>query len=196
MQYEIARRTEFDGSKLQAMHTLRAQVFKYKKGWDVTLIAGMEIDGYDALNPFYMLINSQTQPNDVQGCWRLLPTTGPYMLKDTFPELLAATAPEASDVWELSRFAVAAGQQSTMQFSNLTFEAIKEVISFGIRNGIKTYVTVTTVGIERMLLKAGLEIGRLGTPLQIGVEKAVALTIDLGDLTRKALGLNGVVQYP
>jgi len=99
MQYEIARRTEFDGSKLQAMHTLRAQVFKYKKGWDVTLIAGMEIDGYDALNPFYMLINSQAQPNDVQGCWRLLPTTGPYMLKDTFPELLAATAPEASDVW-------------------------------------------------------------------------------------------------
>ncbi len=41
------------------------------------------------------------------GSWRLLPTTGPYMLRDVFPQLLhGVAAPAAADTWEISRFAV------------------------------------------------------------------------------------------
>ena len=47
------------------------------------------------------------EEDEVLGCWRLLPTTGPNMLKDTFPQLLHGhPAPHQTDVWELSRFAV------------------------------------------------------------------------------------------
>jgi len=49
--------------------------------------------------------------NAVVGCWRLLPTTGPYMLKDIFSHLLwGKPAPEQPDVWEISRFAIAGGE--------------------------------------------------------------------------------------
>ncbi len=65
------------------MHKLRAKVFKGRMGWDVPVISGMEIDGYDAIDPMYMLMRA---PEGVLcGCWRLLPTEGPYMLKDSFP---------------------------------------------------------------------------------------------------------------
>lgn len=53
---QIGRREEFDKKLLGEMHKLRAQVFKERKGWDVSVIDEMEIDGYDALSPYYMLI--------------------------------------------------------------------------------------------------------------------------------------------
>ena len=51
---QIGRREEFDKKLLGEMHKLRAQVFKERKGWDVSVIDEMEIDGYDALSPYYM----------------------------------------------------------------------------------------------------------------------------------------------
>ncbi|WP_166362170.1 acyl-homoserine-lactone synthase [Pseudomonas akapageensis] len=186
MHFEIGKRDCFKNSTLFAMHKLRADVFKARKGWDIPLIGEMEIDGYDALNPFYMLI--QGSEDDVQGCWRILPTTGPYMLKDTFPMLLNGRhAPEADDVWELSRFAIDARQKGSMKFSDFSLEAIKAIVAFGVQNRIRSYVTVTTVAIERMLRRAGLQINRFGPPVEIGVETAVALEIDLGITTQNAL---------
>jgi acyl homoserine lactone synthase len=53
--------------------------------------------------------------------------------------------------------------------------------------GIKQYVIVTTVSVERMLRKAGLAVDRFGPPIRIGVENTVALTIDIGEKTHEAL---------
>lgn len=188
MNFEIGKRDHFNNSTLFAMHKLRANVFKTRKGWDIPLIGEMEIDGYDALNPFYMMIQGSEDNTAVEGCWRILPTTGPYMLKDTFPLLLnGRQAPEANDVWELSRFAIDAKQKGSMKFSDFSLEAIKAIVNFGVQNQINYYVTVTTVAIERMLRRAGLQINRFGPPAQIGVETAVALEIDLGLVTQNAL---------
>lgn len=90
---QIASRREFDIEDLGEMHKLRAKIFKERMGWDVPLMSGMEIDGYDAIEPFYMMIKKTG--GILMGCWRILPTTGPYMLKDSFAELLYGnTAPE------------------------------------------------------------------------------------------------------
>src|SRR3546814_13625445 len=43
----------------------------------------------------------------VVGTWRMLPTTGPYMLRDVFPQLLDGLPPPCGPrIWEGSRFAV------------------------------------------------------------------------------------------
>lgn len=58
----------------------------------------MEVDVFDAWRPVYLL--QKNEDNRVQGCVRLLPTTGPNMLRDTFPALLegqAAPAAPAAD---------------------------------------------------------------------------------------------------
>ena len=91
--------------ELAEMHRLRYRVFKERLGWDVEVSGDMEIDEFDACRPAYLL---QTDDEDrIQGCVRLLPTTGPTMLRDTFPLLLDGQPAPASDtIWESSRFGV------------------------------------------------------------------------------------------
>ena len=137
------------------------------------------MDGYDALEPLYMMIR-EPGGGTLRGCWRLLPTEGPYMLKDSFSQLLhGQDAPEHAGIWELSRFAIETDGNSRFGFSEITMESIAEIISHGYHAGIDQYVTVTTTAIERLLRRAGVVTRRFGAPLQIGVERAVALYVDV-----------------
>lgn len=182
----IGTRQEFDNDHINAMYRLRASVFRDRMGWDIPTIAGMEIDGYDALGPHYMLIQDSTK--QVRGCWRLMPTEGPNMLKNTFPQLLdGRDAPVGRHIWELSRFAIETEGEQTFGFADLTMHAIHELVTFADRMGITRYVTVTTTPIERLLRRTGIDVSRLGPPMQIGVERAVALDIAVSPKTRNAL---------
>ncbi|MFI8608140.1 acyl-homoserine-lactone synthase [Pseudomonas sp. NPDC077649] len=184
MLISIERRNNINPQALNDMHKLRARVFKARKKWDLPLINGMEIDGYDALDPYYMIISRDAEQSYVCGCWRILPTTGPNMLAHTFPELLhGQPAPCSKSIWELSRFAIEAPHDNQFGFSQGTTQAIHAIVNFAIRRGVKQFVTVTTVGVEKMLIRLGLDINRFGPALQVGVERAVALRIDLNDRT-------------
>lgn len=187
MNIEINSRTNFDNLSLTNMHLLRAKIFRDKKSWDVSVIGGMEIDGYDALNPYYMILQNESRDH-AWGCWRMLPTTGPNMLADTFPELLAgAPAPCSDDIWELSRFVITHHDGRSYSFSEQSLMAIKAVIDFGVERKLRQFVTVTTVGVEKLLIRLGLSVRRLGPAAKIGVERAVALSIDLNEKTLSAL---------
>src|SRR6185437_10908809 len=90
---------------LTDMHRLRYRVFKERLGWDVETAGDLEIDEFDALQPAYLLL--RTEDGRLAGCVRLLPSSGPTMLRDTFPALLpSGPMLEAHDVWESSRFAL------------------------------------------------------------------------------------------
>ena len=87
------------------MHRLRYRVFKKRLSWDVQFSDDLEIDEFDALRPAYLL--QRAGDGRVQGCVRLLPSTGPTMLRSTFPILLDGAAfPASSTIWESSRFAL------------------------------------------------------------------------------------------
>ena len=73
--------------ELTEMHRLSYRIFKERLGWDVQVSGEMEIDEFDACRPAYLL--QRDDDGRIQGCTRLLPTTGPTMLRDTFPVLLA-----------------------------------------------------------------------------------------------------------
>jgi acyl homoserine lactone synthase len=139
----------------------------------------MEIDGYDALEPHYMMMR---EPGEgiLRGCWRLLPTDGLYMLKDSFPQLLhGQAAPCDEHIWELSRFAIETGGSGHFGFSEITMESFAAILRYGHDRGIERYVTVTTTAMERLLRRGGIVIERLGPPVVIGVETAVALYVDI-----------------
>jgi acyl homoserine lactone synthase len=186
MKIQIAARKDFTSPDLVEMHQLRAKVFKDRLGWEVPVSGGMEIDGYDALEPLYMMIREPGE-GALRGCWRLLPTEGPYMLKDSFAELLhGEAAPQNARIWELSRFAIETTPDSRYGFSEITMESFGEMIRYGRSHGIDRFVTVTTTGFERLLRRAGVVITRLGEPEQIGIEKAVALYVEV-EATYRAL---------
>jgi acyl homoserine lactone synthase len=183
LQIDIAARREFQSRDLWEMHTLRAKVFQGRLGWEVPVLSGMEIDAYDALDPHYMLMREPgagAKAGILRGCWRLLPTEGPYMLKDSFPQLLLGQpAPCDEHIWELSRFAIETGGSGHFGFSEMTMESISAIIRYGHERGIERYVTVTTTAIERLLRRAGVVTERLGPPVVIGIETAVALYVDI-----------------
>lgn len=72
-------------------------------------------------------------------------------------------------------------------FSQGTVQAIHAIVNFALGCGVKQFVTVTTVGVEKMLIRLGLDASRFGPALQVGVERAVALRIELNDRTTAAL---------
>jgi len=177
MQIRIAPRGAFKSNELCEMHLLRAKVFRGRLGWEVPVLSGMEIDGYDALEPAYMQMR---EGDTLLGCWRLLPTEGPYMLKDSFPQLLdGQAAPSHPQIWELSRFALETGGGGGFGFSDMTMESIEAVIRHAHEQALLRYVTVTTTAIERMLRRAGVVITRIGAPQQVGIERAVALYVEI-----------------
>src|SRR5687768_18329785 len=73
-----------DQRAVLGMYRLRHEVFHDRLGWEVTTDNGMEHDEFDHADPVYVL--AKGDEGEVLGCWRLLPTTGPNMLKDTFPQ--------------------------------------------------------------------------------------------------------------
>jgi acyl homoserine lactone synthase len=156
---------------LHQMHRIRKTVFKDRLGWDVTVSGELEVDEYDSLGPSYLL--SIERHGTVNGCVRLLPTTGPNMLRDIFPSFVTRAAmPHGERVWEASRFAVSGNTTATEAgLSQTTYELLIGVLKFAVSNGITT--------MERILRRAGWELDRLGPARRIGNTIAMAGQLDV-----------------
>lgn len=176
--------------RLDGMFKLRHEVFRERLNWDVGSVQGRERDRFDDLDPIYIVCE---QDGDVLGSWRLLPTVGPYMLKDVFPELLhGAPAPEATDVWEISRFAVSkrvAGNDSLGTLRAVTHLLLEQLFTFAARRNLSRIVAVSDVRFERILKRSGLLTNRFGPPLQVGITKAVAGYADVSELNLRRMQL-------
>ena len=177
---------------MNGMFSLRHKVFSERLGWDVKSDDGMERDYFDGLDPTYVLVKDEKDV--VEGCWRVLPTTGPYMLKDVFPMLLRGEeVPCDPTIWEISRFAVMpAGSEEGVQagIHPATIEILRQGYKFAIENGIKRYVAVTSVAMERFLVRmVGVPMTRLGDKKSqhVGKTLSVACWIDVDERLYKAL---------
>ena len=183
-----------DAVTLNAMFQFRHKVFYERLRWEVPIKNGIERDFYDELNPVYLVAKNTC--GVVEGCWRLLPTTGPYMLKNTFPQLLYGDkAPEDPTIWEMSRLAVLPSNSSErvqVTLNAITFDLIRTVYEFSIQNGIRRYVLVTSVAVERLLTRIGFPIHRLGNhkPQYIGKVLTVACWVDINEQFRQVVYKN------
>lgn len=168
---------------LDSMFRLRHEVFKERLKWDVGSQSGRERDNFDDLEPVYLVCE---QDGEVLGSWRALPTKGRYMLKDVFPELLYGTpAPEADDVWEVSRFAVSkrvACSGSMAALRTVTNILTEELYKFAMRRELTSLVSVTDVRVERIFNRSGYPTTRFGPPIQIGSTKAVGVYTKISDI--------------
>ncbi len=91
----------------KSMYRDRADQFKTRLGWDVTVNdAGEERDNYDDLNPLYVIW--QKPDGSHGGSMRFLPTTGPTMVNDHFSHLTSGGPITSPLIWECTRFALPA----------------------------------------------------------------------------------------
>ena len=189
------------GDDLAEMYRLRHRVFKERLNWEVGTSGDLELDEFDNAGPAYLL--QRNTANRVQGCVRLLPTTGPTMLRDRFLILLdGEAAPAVSTIWESSRFALDLDHEAPKEPGKIapgTYELFAGMIEFGLAWQLTDIVTVTDVRIERILRRACWPLRRIGSPKQIGPTLSVAgfleVSVDSLHQVRRAGGLKGPVLW-
>ena len=161
----------------------RRRVFVETLGWDLQTRDGMELDQFDRPDTLYMV--SQDDDGAVNGCARLLPTDRPYLLGDVFPELMhGQPIPCSSEVWELSRFAAvdfnARGGSALAQFSSgIAVQLLRQAIACAAEHGAKRLITVSPIGIERLLRHTGVHAHRAGPPLTVDGHPIFACWIEV-----------------
>ncbi|MER9883764.1 acyl-homoserine-lactone synthase [Mesorhizobium sp. M0118] len=183
---------------LHAMHRLRYRVFKERLDWEVRGNGGYEIDSFDALRPQYLLLRGFD--GSVDGCVRLLPSTGPTMLRDTFPVLLEGkTAPGHPSIWESSRFALDIASSAPKGAGGIaiaTYELFAGMIELGLSRQLSHIVTVTDLRMERILRRAGWPLSRIGEPQTIGVTRALAGYLEVSSPILQVVRQNGGIGGP
>lgn len=161
----------------------RHKIFVERLGWDLTTNNGQEIDQFDRTDTIYVV--AKNDAGRILGCARLLPTTSPYLLSEIFPELLNGLPPPSSpDVWELSRFAAVdiddPVTKGGAQFSaSISVALLKEAMRRAHALGAKRLLTVTTLAVERLIRRTGINSHRAGPPLIIDGFPLTACWIEL-----------------
>lgn len=183
IEISIARAGEgaLSAGLLDSMFRLRAEVFHQRLGWDVRVEQGREHDWFDLVGPRYLVAHGGGPQPRALGCCRLLPSLGPNMLRDVFPELLdGGPAPAAPDVLEVSRFAVAEScTEAGVGFSAVPAAMVAAVLQDSASRGANALVGVTSAAFERMLLGLGIELRRLGRARRIGRVLSLAFELPL-----------------
>ncbi|UXH77464.1 acyl-homoserine-lactone synthase [Roseateles amylovorans] len=173
-----------------AIARYRHRVFIESLQWDLPCDPGHEQDEFDAEGATHLAAFDGDQ---VVGYARLLPTLRPYLLATHFANLLnGAAAPQSAEVWELSRFAAGHAAQPgsasdakahTRIGKRVLLEAVRFVMA---RNG-EQLICCTTVAVERLAHRWGVDIERLGPPVRTSAGLLVAARIHCSRQTLEAL---------
>ena len=189
--------------EVDAMFRNRAETFSDRLGWEVVVKDGRERDRFDDANPLY-LVSVDPDTEEYWGSLRLLPTTGPNMLRDVFPQLLAGDFIESATIWESSRIcATVAPGQPHRNRSGVNYVLSELILGIGevaVAAGLTQIVSVFDARIFRVLRGAGCDPQIIGTPQRIGGEMSYAGLFDTGEeplaAFRAAAGIEGSVLAP
>ncbi|MBV1903754.1 MAG: autoinducer synthase [Marinosulfonomonas sp.] len=145
----------------------RADQFSHRLKWDVSVdSAGFERDEYDDMNPLYAIW--VTEAGIHGGSMRFLPTVGPTMVHDHFPQLTGGVHIESPLIWECTRFCLAP-QSARNVTAGLVLAAGEIMENFHLSH----FVGVFDPRMERIYRMFGLNPDVIGTDgtgaAQIGV---------------------------
>jgi N-acyl-L-homoserine lactone synthetase len=166
---------------LAEMYQLRYRIFRDRLGWAIPVSGDMQVDSFDACYPVYLL--QRGDDDQLQGCVRLLPTTGPTMLRDVFPGLLGGQpAPASEAIWEASRFGfdfAANHLRSAAGFARATYELAAGMLEFGLLYRLTDIVGVIDTRLERILSRGHWPARRFGKPQMIGGTLTIAADLKI-----------------
>ena len=164
--------------EMDAMFRNRAEIFGDRLGWEVVVRDGYERDGFDDLNPLY-LVSVDPVTEQYWGSLRLLPTTGPNMLRDVFPQLLEeGEVVESETIWEGSRICAIMADGQPRRSKNGVHYVMAELIAgigeVALMAGLTQIVSVFDARILRVLRALGAAPEIIGRPQRIGGAMAYA----------------------
>jgi N-acyl-L-homoserine lactone synthetase len=167
-----------------AIARYRHRVFVEKLGWKLSARDGLELDQFDHAETLY--VAARDASGEIVGTARLLPTEHPYLLGEVFPHLMGgAQLPRDPLVWELSRFAatdfLASDGDALSQFASaIVVDLLEAVLAEAARHGIRRLITVSPLGIERLLRRYGFQAQRAAPPQIVDGRPVFACWIVVG----------------
>jgi len=170
----------------------RYQVFVEGLGWRLDKAHhGLEEDEFDRSDTVY--IGARDQQGEICAHARLLPTHRPYLLGNVFPGLMVSP-PRSSQIWEISRFSVSRPRRQEpsedTQFElQMRRELLSTCLAWGQQRGIDSFVTVSPVGIGRLIKRMGVIAQRPGPIIDYDGHLIYALAIDVDENNLRSLGL-------
>lgn len=165
-------------NELAEMHRLRKRVFIDHCKWPIREVNGMEIDQFDTDDAHYLLYLNEN--GDVEGSTRLIPTTKPYLLGEVFPHLIEdGKIPKSDNIWETTRFCGDAEKAP----KNIAGILAAGMLEFALVNGIKEYVSVSDIRIEKTIKRFGWVPQRLGKVIDTGTEMAAGERFEVSPWT-------------
>ncbi len=190
-------------SIMEAMLRHRAKTFgEDGLDWEVQIVDGKERDDFDDEDPLY-LVSVDPTSGTYWGSLRLLPTTGPNMLRDVFSCLLAGQEMVSSPaIWESSRFCREDSQPNRMGalINIATAELLLGIGEVAELAGLTGIVSVFDPRIHRVLRAAGCKIELIGQRRRIGKCICLAGMFDVSrpavDEARENVGIKGSVLAP
>ena len=168
---------------LEDVGRYRYKVFVETLKWDLVTEHGLEKDQFDHDQTLYLA--ARDDEAQVIGTARLLPTTSPYLLGDVFPQLLGGAAPPCDPrVWELSRFAAVdfnapLGSALSQFSSEVAVGLLEKSIEVAAAHGAERIITVSPLGIERLLRREGFRAHRAAPPMVIDGHPIFACWIEV-----------------
>ncbi len=164
--------------------TFRHRVFVQRLHWEIPGVphnATSEWDEFDA-NATVHLVALSTD-DEVCGCARLMPTAGPYLLRDVFPELAGPDSLISSpSIWELSRFA-GSGLADPRTGSTSGMSLFPYAMALARSFGATRLIGVISRSVARLYRRFGLDLRDIGARTTPGPVDIIACSIDLDPAT-------------
>jgi len=184
----IGRSSDFPQSLETALAEYRYKIFIDRLGWELPARDGMERDQFDHAGALYVV--GQEPSGAICGCARLLPTTAPYLLSEIFPYVLnGQPVPRSPEVWELSRFAAAPlAVDAALDSADNARCLLAAAVRAAKEHGAARLITVSPLGVERLLHRMGVHAHRAGPPVLVDGKPVFACWIEIDAQTCGALG--------
>jgi len=189
--------------ELDSMFHDRKLVFVDRLKWDLKVQDGLyERDQYDTDQAAY-LISADAKTHAHICSMRLMPTTGPHLLKDVFPDLCDGEIPVGDDIWEVTRLCTSPSLKGDAARNARRHLSIA-MVEFGLLYGLTRLTMITHMEYLSRLLAVGWECRPLGLPkerqgqlfgaMEVSITPATleAIRMQFGGPDRSLLELEGV----
>lgn len=176
----IGCRASFDSDLLVGLGRFRHDIFVKRLKWKLPMVTSgdeCEWDEFDRADTIYVVL--RTLEGEVQGCARLLPTTGPHLM----PKLLRDANAKVCDpcVWELSRVAVSQGSPVVLEPPDRMKTLLSAVIEAACDRGIGRLIGIAAPAMMRLYRKKGYELVPRGPTFALSGELLVQFSLNVSD---------------
>jgi acyl-homoserine lactone synthase len=184
-------------TQLKEMHRIRHDIYVGRRGWKaLERDDGLDIDQFDTEAATYLMgVDSMGR---VTAALRLMPTTGPHLLRDVFSHTVTwGRVPCSDKIYEFTRYFIVSEREHAAGRRHAAGQLLCAMFEFGLSMGLTHISLLCDTFFLPTILELGWKTRPLGLPTPYDEGSCVALLFEVSEAalvsTREARGVEGPV---